>query len=285
MTAPTEITLFEVTGSWLSVSAPFLAGNTNDPHIEPVSGLVTLTPRLPKGTTMFVNNHLVTNAYNTLQQIFLIANPTAGTWRLSLDAFTTAALPFNATAAQVKAAIESIPTIGAGNVAVSIPAPDTYKVEFINKLAMKPVPAMVAITNLSNASLQSCPISVTVVNQGTAQVVADTAVALPPITARIWKGRLCTIDSVDSPGVRLAADCAAFNGQDPLIYDVIFSKVWFNGTEQFLAPFAFVAPATDVMVCITDPALQKLPYSAPIGETWTPATTAAQSRNWRLRAV
>lgn len=253
--------------------------------MEALQGLATFTPRVPKGMAFYVNDHLVTEAYNTLQQVFLIANPTSGTFRLSLDAASTAQLPYNASASAVKTALEGLPTVGAGNVAVSVTAPDSYDIEFKGKLAQTSVVPLIAYSNLSNALLQSCPISVTVVNQGTPQVVADTAVVLPAITARIWKGRLCAIDSVDSPGVKLAANGPALNNKDPLIYDVNFSKVSYNSADQVLAPYGFVAPATETSICLTDPQFQKLPYSAPIQGVWTPSSTAARSQNWRLRAV
>lgn len=283
MTTPQELTLFEVTGSWLSVSAPAAAGNNSDPTIEQVSGLVTFTPRLPRGVTFLVTDYLVTNAYNTLQQVWLISNPSTGTFRLSLDGFRTVALPYNASPAVVEAALEALPSIGEGNVDVSNgDQPDSFDVEFIGALANSNVAAMVATSSLYNDNDQNCPVEVTVVNQGTPQVVADTAVALPAITARIWHGRLCSIDSVDSPGVKLAANSAVLNFDEPLIYDVTFEKVRFNGEDQTIAPFAFVAPVSDVSMCITDPELQRLPYSAPIAATWTPGNV---TRNWRLRAV
>lgn len=279
----TVLTLFEVTGSWLSVSAPAISGNNSEPTIEQVSGLVTFTPRLPRGTTFQVNDYLVTEAYNTSQQVWLIANPIAGTWRLSLDGFKTVALPYDATAAQVDAALSALPPIDdTANVTVIKGTGDSFNVEFVGALANSNIPQLVAISNLTNANGQSCPISVTVSTQGTPQVVADTAIALPAITARIWNGRLCAIDSVDSPGVMLTANSAALNNPDPLIYDVTFSNVRFNSVDQVIAPFAFVAPEDSSSVCLTDPGLQRLPYDVPIPAMWTPAGAAT---NWRIRAV
>jgi hypothetical protein len=258
-----------------------VAGNINEPYVEPVSGLVTFTPRLPRGIALYVNDYLVTEAYNSRQQIFLIGNPTAGKWRVRLDAFTTTDLQFSASPAQVKAALEALPNVGTGNVQVSSPAPDSFSVEFINALAETPMVRMVPFSSLSNDSLQSCPISVTISDQGTPQVVSDTAVVLPPLQGRIWRGRLCTIDSVDSPGVRLAANGVNLGIVGDLIYDVDFNKVSYNRKLYALAPFAFVAPATDTGVCITDPSLDRLPYSKPVGEVWQPS----KPKNWRLRAV
>jgi hypothetical protein len=278
----TELTLFEVTGSWLSVSAPAVSGNNGDPTIEQVSGLVTFTPRLPRGTTFLVNDFLVTNAYNTLQQVFLISNPISGTFRLILDGFRTVALPYNASAATVKAALAALPPIGgAANLSVTTVG-DSFEIEFIGSLASVNVSPLIATSGMLNANGQNCPVAVTVVNQGTAEVIADTAIALPAITARIWNGRLSAIDSVDSPGVMLAANSGALNNPESLIYDVKFANVRFNGVDQTIAPYGFVAPTNSDTVCITSPDLQRLPYSTPIQDMATPALAAV---NWRLRAV
>ncbi len=281
------LTFFEVSGSWLSVSAPAVAGNISDPVIEPVSGLVVFTPRLPRGKTFLVNDYLVTGAHNMLQQVWLIANPNRGTFRLELDGFSTPALPYTATPAAVQTALRALPSINGANVTVTAgPQADSFNVEFTGALANTYVSEIVSHSNLHNALDQSCPIEVTVVRQGTPEVVADTAIALPDIMGRIWHGVLSAIDSVDSPGVKLTANSAALNNNDPhphqhpLIYDVTFLNVSFNGEDQVIAPFAFEAPTDDQAIRITDPDFVRLPY-API--TQSPVT--APQRSWRLRAV
>ena len=280
MTSPQTLTLFEVTGNWLSVSNPALAGNINDPQIEAISGLATFTPRLPRGATFLVDDYLVTNAYNTLQQVWLIANPETGTFRLQLDGSSTIALLPTASPATVQSALAALPSVGAGNVAVTAgDKADSYNVEFIGDLVEVNVPPLVSFSSLYNGQGQNCPISVTVVYQGTPQVVAPTAIALPPIIARIWHGRLSTIDSVDTPGVKLAANNAMFDTQT-LIYDVNFTSVSYNGETNTIEPFAFVAPTTNTPVCITDPDLERLAYQTPLVPTNSTYTT-----NWRLRAV
>lgn len=285
-TTPQELTLFEVTGNWLSVSAPALSGTTSDPKIEQVSGLVTITPRLPKGQTFLVSDYLVTPAYNTLQQVWLISSPISGTWFLSLDGFRTVNLSYSANAAAVEAAVAALPNVGTGNVDVTVgSAAKSFNIEFTGDLAEANVSPLASYSSLYNALDQNCPIEVTVVNQGTPQIVAETAVSLPTILARIWNGRLSAISTTDSPGVKLAANSAILNNKEPLIYDVSFSKVSFNNEDQVLAPFAFVAPEDNASVCLTDPRLQKLPFSSPINTLWSPATSAASTNNWRLRAV
>lgn len=283
---PFELEMFEVTGSWVSVSEPALSGNNAGPRLEDVQGLVTFTPRLPKGTSFFINDYQVSIARNTLQQVFQIANPIVGTWTLSLDGIRTVDMPYSASPAAVESALEALPGIGVGNVQVTAGASaDSFNVEFIGALAQESVTPLVSYSNLYNAQGQACPIEVTILYQGTPLVVADTAVVLPAITGRIRNGRLSTIDSIDSPGVELTANTPELNNQDLLIYDVSFTKVSYNGTDQAIAPFGFVAPTDSTPVCITSPQLQKVDYSAPLTATWAPGTTAAKSNNWRLRVV
>lgn len=284
--APVNLVFFEVTGSWISVSEPSLASNNSGPRLEPVSGLVTFTPRLPRGASFFVFNHLVSHERNTLQQIFLISNPVRGTWKLSLDGIRTPDLPYSASPADVQAALAALPSVGAGNVSVTTGAhADSFNVEFINALAHTAVTPIVAYSNLYNSANQNCPVEVTTIHQGTPQIVADTAIVLPAVTARIRNGVLCSIDSIDSPGVDLCAAMPELNSPDPLIYDVTFDKVSFDGQNQMIAPFGFVAPPDNTPVCITSPHTQKVPWMPPIAATWTPGTTAAKSLNWRLRSA
>ena len=63
--------------------------------------------------------HTVTGSarVNDVQTLSLSGNPTGGTFTLSFGGQTTAAIPFNATAAQVQAALQALSSIGAGNVA------------------------------------------------------------------------------------------------------------------------------------------------------------------------
>lgn len=86
-----------------------------------------------------------------------------------------------------------------------------------------------------------------------------TAVVLAPVLARIWDGRLCTIDRNDTPDIKLTCNDPAFN-LDELVYDAIYSHVIYNEAPQELQPFAFTAPPTTTTVCITDPTFPRLPY-------------------------
>jgi len=86
----------------------------------------------------------------------------------------------------------------------------------------------------------------------------------------------------------LVANSAALN-LPTLIYDVQFTNIVVDGLPQYLAPFAFTAPATNTTVCITDTATAVLPYAPPSNTDWVPPTTGQPkpivAAHWRQRAA
>lgn len=74
-------------------------------------------------------------------QIVILA-ATAGTFTLSLDGNTTAALAYNATAADIQTALGALSNIGSANVTVS--GVGTFTVTFGNSLGRRPVSLLVA---------------------------------------------------------------------------------------------------------------------------------------------
>src|SRR5262249_7766218 len=52
---------------------------------------------------------------NVFQKVQILGSPTGGTFTLTFEGDTTAPIPFDATAAQVQAALEALPNIGPGN--------------------------------------------------------------------------------------------------------------------------------------------------------------------------
>ncbi|MEI6377057.1 MAG: hypothetical protein WCO97_07670 [bacterium] len=56
MTAAT-LTLFEVSGNYRAVVAPFTSGSTNVPVITVITGTVDFIPRLPAGFLAYVDNY------------------------------------------------------------------------------------------------------------------------------------------------------------------------------------------------------------------------------------
>lgn len=77
-----------------------------------------------------------------VQTITITGTPTAGTFTLSYKGYTTSAIPFNATAAVVDAALEQLGSIGGGNVTTAGgPGPATaWTVTFAGSLANQAVP-------------------------------------------------------------------------------------------------------------------------------------------------
>jgi len=81
-----------------------------------------------------------------VQTVTISGTPTEGTFRLSYAGATTTALPYNATAAAVDAALEALPGIGAGNIGVTGgPVFGTpYRVTFRGALAFTDVAQLTA---------------------------------------------------------------------------------------------------------------------------------------------
>ena len=291
MTNPTQLVFFEVTGNFNAVADPAVSGNVNTPVFQPVNALITFTPRLPRGEQFFVSNYLITPAYNAEQTIYLIGSPVFGTFTLSYGGHTSAPISYDASAAAVQSALRALPSIGAGNVIVTAGnSPLSYNVLFTQSLGSEVIPALSAdaagLSNVHGAGY--CEVTVTVTATGSPQIVGDTAISLPPLTARIFEGVLSTIDYADTPGFNLVAN-TGLNFTEDLIYDVTFSNVTFNGSSRYLAPFAFVAPTSATTVSLTNPSLERMSYQAPIELSWSPSTTgypmSTTSASWRQRAT
>ena len=94
--------------------------------------------RLSAGRGAAFSADLLPTGVNAVQLVTVSA--TAGTFTLTFSGATTAALAFNATAAQVQAALEALAPIGAGNVSVA----GSYSVTFLNRLGLFPMPLLTA---------------------------------------------------------------------------------------------------------------------------------------------
>lgn len=80
---------------------------------------------------------------NEVQTIEITGNPTGGYFLLSFGSQTTGQIPWNATAAQIQAALEALPAIGTGNVTVASAGTNKFTVTFAGSLALKDVPQLV----------------------------------------------------------------------------------------------------------------------------------------------
>ncbi len=81
--------------------------NNNVP-LPPITSQVTIDGYTQSFVTSFQNP-------NVFQKVTLIDSPTGGTFTLSFEGDTTGPIPYNATAAQVQAALVALPDIGPGN--------------------------------------------------------------------------------------------------------------------------------------------------------------------------
>jgi hypothetical protein len=298
VTSYNQLTFFEVTGSYFAVADPSISGVVNSPVVQPVSATVTFTPRLPVGELLYVPDYLVTVAYNAEQTVSILGQPTSGTYTLSFGGDTTDPIDYDADAAEVQTAVQGMASIGSGNCTVVAGIePNSFDVEFTNTLGLQAIPVMSGnADDLATAEGQGyCEVTVTTTAEGSPQIVAPTAIALPPITARIWSGILSTIDYADTPGIQLTSNTPVLNLTSNLIYDVTFTNITFNGASQTIAPFAFIAPTDDSSICLTDGTIDMLDYQLPSTVPWTPSSTNVNMKmgnvtpmrraNWRERAV
>lgn len=81
---------------------------------------------------------------NELQRVIINGAPTGGTFTLTYNGQTTAAIAFNAAAAAVDTALEAISTIDVGDVSVTGADGGPYRVEFTGNLKELPIVLMTA---------------------------------------------------------------------------------------------------------------------------------------------
>ena len=117
---------------------------------------------------VFVASAAVLGGTNEQQTVTVTGTPTGGTFTLTYNGATTAAIPYNSAAAAVQTALEALPNIGAGNVAVTGGAlPGTpVVVTFQNQLARQNVNQMTAAHAFTGGA--SPAIAVTTTTAGSA---------------------------------------------------------------------------------------------------------------------
>lgn len=80
-------------------------------------------------------------------QSLITGDATAGTFSLSFDGDTTAALPYDVTAGALQGALQGLSTIGAGNLLVQQPAAGSYLLTFAGSLALQDVSQILVQTD------------------------------------------------------------------------------------------------------------------------------------------
>jgi hypothetical protein len=267
MTTPAYPAVFPVSADWWSSGDPALTATTSNPEWLPISGLVTFTPRLPKGFTAYMTNFPTAGNVNAVQTVTILGTPTGGTFTLAYGGYTTTALAYNATAAAVQTALLALTSIGTGNATVTSPAAWTYTVTFTGTLGNKPITTMTA--NGTNLTPGGTPgqVTVTPTTPGSTARNANTGIVIPTRQGRIWAGQLSSIDVNDSPNVDLVANDPQLNlieqNISSLIYDVNFTQVQYNSTQGTLTNFAFAAPPDTTPVNLTNPTFPRLTYQPP----------------------
>lgn len=106
---------------------------------------------------------------------------------------------------------------------------------------------------------------------GDGSLVVNTSISFPPRTARIWNGRLSTINITDTPTIQLLSETSVLGltadnlpeTDGHLIYDVKFREIVFNEETQRLSNFGFRASTGTAGISLTDPTLVRLPYEGP----------------------
>ena len=94
--------------------------NNNVP-LPPITNQVTIDGYTQKFVTPSMDNP------NVFQKVQIIGSPTGGTFTLTFEGDTTGPIPFDATAAQVQAALEALPNIGPGNAETTLGPVNTVR--------------------------------------------------------------------------------------------------------------------------------------------------------------
>lgn len=111
---------------------------------QPVSCLIDHTKLQALFITTSGQVTLSTNGTNAVQSLTITGSPTGGTFTVTYATITSAAIPYNATAAQVQTALQGMTSIGAGNVTVTGSAGGPWTLTFGGQLGVQPVTTVTA---------------------------------------------------------------------------------------------------------------------------------------------
>lgn len=98
---------------------------------------------------------------NEVQTISISGTPTGGTFSLTYNGQTTAALAYNAATSVVQTALQGLSTIGAGNATVTGTAGTSYVVTFVGALAATNTPAIVAVGTFTGGTTPAIAVATT----------------------------------------------------------------------------------------------------------------------------
>ena len=255
-----QLTYFTVEGHWYDVEAPLTSGSTNAPQFQVVSAFVTFTPRLRPGTTVFVSNLDLGTQLAAPSGLAVAASGTGGT--LAAGTYYWVATAVNANGETTRSNEVTATVGGATSSAVLSVTAETgttgynwYRGTVAGgeniEVGTSTLPTF---TDTGQAGTSKVPPST-----NTAEISANTSLAIAPVTARILNGELEVINQGDTPQVQLLANTPAI-GLTSLIYDVSFTNVVYADAARTISNFAFTAPTSATTIDLTDPALTRLAY-------------------------
>lgn len=205
------------------------------PDLQRISGTVEIIPRLPAGALIWapgltpkqglalstirarfdtdgVLRTIVAGAIDEQQTVTITGSPTGGTFTLTFNGQTTAAIAYNASAATIDTRLEALSNVGAGNITVGGSPGGPWVVSFAAAMGGADQPQMTATSSLTGGTTPA--VTVTTTRPGTL-----------------------------GAGVQLVANTNAID-LDELYFDLKFSDVVYNRADQDISPFAILAPTT-----------------------------------------
>ncbi len=120
----------------------------------------------------------VTAGVNEVQTVTISGAPTGGTFTLTFNGATTAAIAYNASTADVQSALQALSTIGSGNVTVTGTAGSSYTVAFVKALGWANQPQMTAAHAFTGGTSPSIAVATT--TEGVAAATGISYVAINP---------------------------------------------------------------------------------------------------------
>ena len=127
------------------------------------------------GTNVIADGHT-----NEKQSVTITGDPTGGTFTLTYSGQTTAAIPFDASAGEVQAALTALSNLRTGDVVVSGPVGGPYTVEFTNSLQATNVAQMTASgAGLTGGTSPSVTVATTTAGSSTLSFVRAIKIVSP----------------------------------------------------------------------------------------------------------
>jgi hypothetical protein len=208
---------------------------------------------------------------NEKQTITIGGGATGGTFPLTFDGETTAPISRNANAGLVKAALQYLPNIGQGGVAVAGPSGGPYVVEFTGPLAGTNVAQMTSSAASLTGGTPTIGVTTTIAGSTGSPFTVTFQGQYETVDVPVMTATNATIETVQpgTPdlGVKLVANTALL-ALDELIYDVEFDVP--DDTDNDLddnrkiLPFAISADV-DANTVINLATVERLPHRSELG--------------------